>query len=191
MEKKEIRREILKKRDMISLEYRREADEKIFQKLISLKEYKESSLIMPYINYKSEVDTKRLIVQALGEQKRVAVPKVLNRNGEMEFYEITSLEQLISGYKGIEEPDTTGKSPLDIKEESEKVLLIMPGAVFDKQCNRIGYGGGFYDRYLERHSCEKLKSIALCYQTQIVEKIESDTFDQKPDMVLTEKGGLL
>ena len=78
MEKKEIRREILKKRDMISLEYRREADEKIFQKLISLKEYKESSLIMPYINYKSEVDTKRLIVQALGEQKRVAVPKVLN-----------------------------------------------------------------------------------------------------------------
>lgn len=191
MEKKEIRKRILKKRDMLSLEYREEADEKIFQKLISLKEYNEAGLIMPYINYKSEVDTKRLIVQAFGEKKRVAVPKVLNQNGEMEFYEITSLEEVISGYKGIEEPDITGKNPLDIKAESEKTLLIMPGAAFDRQCNRIGYGGGFYDRYLEKNSCINLKSIALCYQIQIVEKFESDIFDQKPNMVLTEKGELL
>lgn len=187
MEKREIRKQILKKRDLLSLEYRKEANEKIFQKLVSLKEYKEAGLIMPYINYKSEVDTKKLIMQALTERKRVAVPKVLNRSGEMEFYEITSLQEVISGYKGIEEPDIIGKSPLDIKREPGKVLLIMPGAAFDSLCNRIGYGGGFYDRYLEKYSCDNLNTLALCYEIQIVEKIESEIFDQKPAMVLTEK----
>ena len=191
MEKKEIRHQILKKRDQLSLEYRKEADEKIFQKLISLKEYKEAGLIMPYINYRSEVSTKKIIAQALKEHKRVAVPKVLNRFGEMEFYEITSLQEVVYGYKGIEEPDITGKSPLNIKKEQGKVLLIMPGAAFDSQCNRIGYGGGFYDRYLEKYSCDNLNTLALCYEIQMVEKIESDIFDQKPSMVLTEKGGTL
>ena len=191
MEKKEIRKQILKERDLLSLEYRKEADEKIFQKLISRKEYKEAELILSYINYKSEVDTKKLIIKAFSDQKRVAVPKVLNNKGEMEFYEITSFEEVVSGYKGIEEPDIIGKSPVNLKKEPGKVLVIMPGAAFDSKCNRIGYGGGFYDRYLEKYSCNNLIAIALCYQVQIVEKIESEIFDQKPSMVLTEKGGLL
>lgn len=187
MEKKEIRKQALKARDNLTLEYRSAADDKIYQKLISMECYQNSELLMVYINYKSEVNTKRLIEKAWKDKKRVAVPKVLSTNGEMEFFEISSLNETVKGYMGIEEPDITEKEPVNIKTSGIKTLMVMPGAAFDSECSRIGYGGGFYDRYLKKYSCDCLDTIAVCYAIQIVQSIPGELFDRKPHGVLTEK----
>lgn len=185
MEKKEIRRQILKIRDKLDEKYQKEADEKISQRLLSLAQYQEASWIFAFVSYKSEVDTKNIITTAIKQKKKVAIPKVLS-DGYMEFYEISSLKELVCGYQGILEPDITKKEPVFIKEIKENILMLMPGAAFDRKCHRIGYGGGFYDRYLEKNSCEHMETIALAYQIQVIDEIPICAYDRNPSWVLTE-----
>lgn len=187
MEKKEIRKKALQMRNKLTETYRVQADEKIFQKLISLEWYQQAQMILSYVPYKSETDTRSILKKALKDGKTVAVPKVLDKNGIMEFYEIHSLQELIKGYQGIEEPDITEKEPVNIGKQTDSILMIMPGAAFDRNCNRIGYGGGFYDRYLNKHRGKLKKNIAVCYEVQLVDEIPAETLDVKPDMVLTEQ----
>lgn len=185
MEKTEIRRQILKKRDELSETYRKEADKKIYNRLLSLVQYQEASWILAFVSYKSEVDTMKIITTAIEQKKRVAVPKVLS-NGYMEFYEISSLEELVKGYRDILEPDIAEKNPVSIKEIKEKILMLMPGAAFDRKCHRIGYGGGFYDRYLGKNSCQQMTTLALCYRIQVLDEIPVYEHDRKPSWILTE-----
>lgn len=187
MEKREIRKKALQMRNELTEAYRTQADEKIFQKLISLESYQQAQMILSYVPYKSETDTRSILKKALEDGKTVAVPKVLDKNGIMEFYEISSLQELVKGYQGIEEPDITEKEPVNIEKQPDSILMIMPGAAFDRKCNRIGYGGGFYDRYLNKHSRTHKKTIAVCYEIQLVDEIPAEILDVKPDMVLTEQ----
>lgn len=194
--KKELRKQGLSKRDNLSDSYRSLADEQILHRLCEMKEYRQAELILVYVSYKSEVDTKQLITKALSEGKRVAVPKVINRNGEMEFYEIDELSQLEKGYQGIEEPVILDKQPICLSKEEKKLpeggdehnlLMILPGAVFDTNGNRIGYGGGFYDRYLQRQNCERLQTVAVCYEEQLVNQIPTEFHDYRVECIVTEK----
>lgn len=185
MGKTEIRRQILKKRAELDKTYRKEADKKIYNRLLSLAQYREASWILVFVSYKSEVDTTKIIKTAIEQKKRVAVPKVLS-NGYMEFFEIFSLEELVKGYQGILEPDITKKNPILVRKMKEKILMLMPGAAFDRKCHRIGYGGGFYDRYLEKNSCGQMVTMALCYQIQVVNEIPVCEHDRKPSWILTE-----
>lgn len=100
----------------------------------------------------------------------------------MKFHRITALSELKPGKYGILEPDNT-----DIREP-EQGLMIMPGLAFDKEHHRAGYGGGFYDRYLEQHPA--FYKAAVAFSFQIVDHIETERYDLKPDCIITEQAVL-
>ena len=118
-----------------------------------------------------------LIEEAWKAGKEVAVPKVDGK--DMIFYKLTDFSQLEPGYFGIPEP-ARGEIV-----EWEDALMIMPGVAFDKNNHRVGYGGGFYDRYLEKHP--DLKRIAAAFEFQILSEVPTEPTDISPEIVVTEK----
>lgn len=203
-EKKEIRKNILKVRDEISAEERASCDLKIKKCVLTHSVYEEAQVILTYASYRSEVNTATLIGQALVDGKYVFAPKVSGE--EMEFWRITTAEDLRKGYRGIPEPVESVSFPKWLAEQSDAgeihVMMWMPGAVFDKDRHRIGYGKGFYDRYLDRltdlqkenccrwHVELHLTTAALAYSCQVLEQIPYEPHDIKPDMLFTEEGVL-
>lgn len=198
MNKRDIRKSILTLRDSISADDKARYDVEIREIVTGMAEYREAEVILAYVSYKSEVDTTLLIQQALSDGKAVFAPKVAGR--EMEFWKITSLEDLQEGYKGIREPIQSISFSEWIK--ACKVMMWMPGAVFDRERHRIGYGGGFYDRYLNRlaGNIENVAetrnlmgqvcfiTVALAYSCQVLERIPYEEHDRKPDLIITEQG---
>lgn len=187
-DKKIVRKESLLSRDRMSKEERACADGKIYDKLIRLPVLKEKSIFLCYVNFRSEVDTIRLISWLFENNKRVFVPRV--EGEDMDFYEIHSLSELQEGYWGILEPIGNSDRRYIADEELIKdTLMILPGAAFDKSGNRIGYGKGYYDRYLAKNPIND--KIGICYHLQLFEKIEADEFDKKISMVVTEQECIL
>jgi 5-formyltetrahydrofolate cyclo-ligase len=143
-----------------------------------------------FSSFRSEVDTTELLRQALCTQKPVYLPKVLGK--EMKFYQIESLEELEIGYQGILEPKED-KHKEFIPSENQKIFVLMPGAVFDREGGRIGYGSGFYDKFLaslEKEVLpENLCKLAVAYECQLVENgmIHREIHDISPDYIVTEK----
>ena len=175
--KKDIRRRVLEKRNCISDKEWEDKSRLICEKVVTHPFFLQADVIYCYVDYRREVGTREIIEQAWRSAKKVAVPKVLG--DEMEFYYIQSFEDLEEGYKGIPEPMQT-----DLAQD-ENMLVIMPGAAFDKTCNRIGYGKGYYDKYLQIHpSC---KMIALAFELQMLEAIPADTHDICPNIIITEE----
>ena len=149
----------------------------ISEKLLQMEVYKKAECIYCYIDFRNEVKTKPIIRRAIGDGKRVAIPRV--ENGQMEFYYFEGYHSLQPGTYGVLEP--VG----GVLAEEREALLIMPGVAFDRENHRIGYGGGYYDRYLER--ANQHFKIALAYQFQVFQRIPFETFDIQPDLVLTER----
>ena len=162
---KEIRKKIKDKK---------EQDNVIFNKVINLEEYIKSDLILIYVSLKDEVDTIKLIKHSLGIDKKVAVPKC--EGDDIVFYYISSLEELKKRSFGILEPEANKKV-----SDFNNSICIIPGLVFDKQNNRIGYGRGFYDRFLENYQGIK---IGLTYKDCICDKIDANDNDVKMDKVI-------
>ena len=162
---KEIRKNIKDKEN---------SDNIIFSKIINLKEYKEAKLILTYVSLKEEIDTFKLIEYSLKNGKQVAVPKCKGDN--IVFYNINSLLDLEEGTFKILEPRTK-----EIITEFNNSICIVPGVAFDKENNRIGYGKGFYDRFLENYNGIK---IGLAYKECICEKIDNDSNDIKMDKII-------
>ena len=162
--KKQIRREILSIRDALSKEERKKKSDRIKKQLAELPVFEQADQLLIYAGYGSEVETDAIMELA------------------MQFYQITDLSQLVSGYRSIREPQ-----PQRSWQQKPGDLVIMPGTVFDKEGNRIGYGGGFYDRFLEAHP--QVSTAALAYELQLVEpgRIETEKTDQKPACIITEK----
>ncbi len=178
MTKKELRAEIRQKRSLMSDEDILSLSNDICKRIISYKEYNEAKAILVYVPLRGEVDTIPIIEDALSQGKTVAVPRVSGRS--MEFYQIKSMMDLQPGYMGILEP----KDDCTLISEPE-AFMIMPGTAFDKALHRCGYGGGFYDRYLERFP--KLKCIAAAFDFQIYDEIPYEATDISPNMIFTEK----
>ena len=179
--KKEIRKRSLGIREQIGQEERKRAEEKITEQILSSRPYRDVCFLYCYVSYGSEPDTRRLIDESLRQRKRVAVPRVTGKH-KMDFCFIRSLADLSPGYRGISEPGPwCRKAPVP----SEKTLVIVPGLAFDRGGGRIGYGGGFYDAYLERQSrCIK---AAAAFSAQITDEVPSESSDVKMDMIITEK----
>lgn len=181
--KNRIRQEVLKRRNTMTREERDRSDESILQQLLDLKAFEACTDILLYASYGSETDTVRLteyLLQMPG--KRIYMPKVTGQE-EMEFYEIRSMSELLEGYKGISEPD--GKSTRYEYHEGSEPLMIMPGVAFDRDRNRIGYGKGFYDRYLTKYPQLVDKTIAICHSCQLVaESIPAENTDRKPQRIV-------
>lgn len=187
-EKKTLRKQALALRNKLSEEERHKKSGRIIQTLSSLDCYKHSDIILTYVEYLSEVSTTPCIKRALSENKQIFVPKVTGK--DMDFYRIGSLSQLSEGYKGIREPwDITTPFTGGGDYDKADVLMLMPGAVFDRFHHRIGYGMGFYDRYLEYlyTSGISVYTAALCYECQMFSEIPYDIHDRYPDIIITEE----
>lgn len=183
-EKRKLRKQILSLRDAMPAEAREEKSSRITEMLVSMPLYRESDVVLTYVNYRSEVNTTDLVNRVLADGKRVFAPKV---SGEtMEFYQLTGTGDLQEGYRGIREP-VTGRI-FDAETDTGHTLMLMPGAVFDEKCHRIGYGKGFYDRYLKRISEMGISvhTLALCYECQVLPEIPYEKHDIRPQMILTE-----
>lgn len=189
MTKSEIRKEIIKKRDSLSEEEQRTKSRLIFESLVQMDEYKEAAEVLVYASLGSEVRTDDIILDCLAGGKKVYCPKVTDRkNGQMLFVRISSIDELKEGFAGIREPEIIENSEIfrgiaDFNDHH--VLVLVPGVAFDYSRNRIGYNGGFYDRFLEKN--KEVKTIALAYDLQVVDfEIPSEEHDIKPDKMITE-----
>ena len=174
--KSELRKEIRIKKKALSKEFMADAQTRCFKNLVSTPFWQQSDTILTYISYNHEMGTRYLIEEALRSGKKVAAPRV--EGSIMNFYLFDSFDDLVKSEQGILEPLPNGR-PI-----GEDGLMIMPGVAFDLNRNRIGYGGGFYDKYIEKHPLHK--KIALAYDFQIFDVIEHERHDMKPDLILTE-----
>ncbi len=175
--KKDIRKRVLERRSILTDIEWKERSHKIFEKVVSHPFFLQSDAVYCYVDYQNEVETRAIMSQAWSLGKKVAVPKVIG--DDMDFFYIRDFGELENGYKGISEPKGTNLAT------EKNVLVIMPGAVFDKNCNRIGYGKGFYDKYLSNHL--QFKTIAIAFELQIVESIPANAHDIRPDIIITEE----
>lgn len=178
--KKELRKEILKKRNEINTEDKKTWDNIIFEKLINSPLYKKAENIFVFVSYSSEVDTHRFIEYALTDNKCISVPRVISKEAGMRIYKISSMDELESGHYGILEPKA------DCKEfyGDDLDLIIMPGAVFSPDGSRIGYGGGFYDRFLDGLE-KQVPTLAIAYDFQVLPSIPTEEFDMKVQNIIT------
>lgn len=175
MDKKALRSEIrAKKRAMTEeqIERRSEALAELFAKSDA---YRAAKTIYGYLPYNQEVRTVPMLERALAEGKAVAVPKVYG--DEMKFILMADLSQVEKGYSGIPEPIADGPEAAD-----PHALVLMPGLAFDPQGHRVGYGGGFYDKFLSREP--EHPTLALCYDFQVYPLLETEEFDIPVDTVL-------
>lgn len=181
MTKKEARETMKILRSKLSPSEREQKNQAIFRRLMQMDVMKQARWFFPFVSYGTEVDTIEMIKYILESKlTRVAVPRV--HGNHMDFFEITSMEQLVSGYHGILEPNTTNLI------QARDGVMLLPGLAFDLDKNRVGYGAGYYDRYLEQYQNKNLITIAIAYDFQIVDSITADTFDQKPNLLITDKG---
>ena len=169
MTKSEIRKEFLRKRNALSYKYRISADSEIFCKLIHCDEYDKSDLILVYVSVGSEIDTSEIIKYSFNSLKRVAVP--FCRNGRMDFYEILSTDELTASQFGIPTVDISDRTAVEM---TDKTLCIVPAICLDIGGNRLGYGGGYYDRFLREND---INHVCLVRKDFIVDNLPAEDFD--------------
>lgn len=178
MNKKELREKYRTIRNQMSRTQVKANSIKIMDTLTQTEFFSKSQELFIYVSMNHEVNTLDIIKYAFKKNKRVAVPKVINKT-TMCFFYIDNLQVLSRGTFDVLEPPTQSPAVL-----TKKALMVMPGLVFDTTRNRIGYGGGFYDRYLEKKTSDK---IALAFDFQVLsEIIPTSNKDVKPDTIITE-----
>ena len=146
-EKKQIRRMMLARRDALTSQEQQRASCLITERLLGHQWFYRAKNLLCYVSYGSELNTRELIMEALRLGKQVYVPKV-GENRRMDFFQISSLEELQPGFHGILEPLNLAHIYMGGQDQT---LMLMPGVAFDMFGNRLGYGGGYYDRYLAAH----------------------------------------
>ncbi len=177
MDKKTIRAQIReKKRAMTESEICR-ASEALAEKLAEDPLYRQATSLYGYLSYNQEVRTAPILTRALRDGKRVAIPKVYGQ--QMRFVWIRDLSRVAKGYAGILEP--VDDAPV---AQDPTALVLMPGLAFDRQGHRIGYGGGFYDRFLTAEPNHP--TVALCYGFQLFPTLPTEEFDISVDRVIWE-----
>ena len=174
MDKKELRREIREKKRAMTEEEITLRSQKLGQLFRQSQVYQQARTIYFYLPYNQEVRTVPMLEQALQDGKQVAVPKVYG--DDMKFLYLQDLSRIGKGYCGIPEPLDDGPVADD-----PTALVLMPGLAFDPQGHRIGYGGGFYDKFLAREPNHP--TVALCYEFQMLPRLETEEFDIPVDQV--------
>lgn len=175
MNKQELRRAIRERKRAMTEEEIVERSNALAEKFYHTPAYQAAATIYGYLPYNQEVRTVPMLQRALDEGKRVAVPKVYGE--EMRFIYLEDLTQVSKGYAGIPEP--IADAPV---AEDKQALVLMPGLAFDPQGHRIGYGGGFYDKFLAKEPHHP--TLALCYEFQMLAHLDTEEFDIPVDTVL-------
>lgn len=175
MDKKELRRMIREKKRAMTFAQIESASDRLKALFCQTEEYRCAAVIYGYLPYNQEVRTIPILKQALQDGKKVAVPKVYGDT--MRFIYMDDLSRIEEGYAGIPEPLDDGPVAID-----RDALVLMPGLAFDKDGNRMGYGGGFYDKFLSEEP--EHPTVALCYEFQMVDAIPCEDYDIPVDKVL-------
>lgn len=179
IQKKDILRNLFKlNRDAV--DNKTELSEKICQTLFKSDEYRNCESIFLYASCGSEVCTDSIMHRAFADGKRVAFPRCIDKNGNMKFYYINSSSELILGYYGIKAPPTHTEAYFG----NENTLCIVPGLAFSIDGYRLGYGKGYYDRFLSEF---KGVSIGLCYDVCLCKTLPTDEYDKKVNYLITDK----
>ena len=175
MDKKTLRQKIREQKRAMTAEQIQTASEKLTRMFLETELYQKAKTLYGYLPYNQEVRTVPILERALADGKKVAVPKVYGDT--MKFIYLPDLTQVETGYAGIPEPIADGP-----EGDDPTALVLMPGMAFDKEGHRIGYGGGFYDKFLAEEPGHP--TIALCYAFQMVEQLPTEEFDVPVDQVL-------
>ena len=175
MDKKELRRRIRDLKRAMTEEQIVEKSRRLGELFCQSELYRNARTIYGYLPYNQEVRTVPMLEQALKDGKQVAVPKVYG--DEMKFILMEDLSAVEKGYAGIPEPVADEPVACD-----ETALVLMPGLAFDPKGHRIGYGGGFYDKFLAKEPNHP--TLALCYDFQMLQELETEEFDIPVDQVL-------
>ena len=178
--KKILRNKILLIRDSLNIKEKEEMDNRILNELTSTDLYKKAKNIFIYLSFGTEIDTNKIINKALQDKKEVYIPKIYKTDKSMKAIRLTSFEDLKENSMGILEPIDDS----NFIEKENIDLIIVPGVVFDFEGNRIGYGGGYYDRYLEPIKDIRNK-VVLAYDLQIIDSIEPESHDITFDYIIT------
>jgi 5-formyltetrahydrofolate cyclo-ligase len=178
-EKASIRKLALKKRQEIPPQIRGQKSLRIKENLFGLREFKDAKIVLFFASFRDEVETIGMIKEALDMGKRVYLPKV--EGNSLGIYEIEGLSDLKAGFMGIPEPEADRDKKRDINQVN---VIIVPGAAFDTDGNRLGYGKGYYDRLLRGNAAPL---IALAFEEQVFEGLPSEPHDVRMDIVVTEK----
>ncbi|EGV09817.1 5-formyltetrahydrofolate cyclo-ligase [Parvimonas sp. oral taxon 393 str. F0440] len=179
MDKKILRKEIQEKLKNISDEDRKSFEEILYKKLFENENFKNAKCIALTIPFGTEINTYPIIEKLLENGKEVCAPICEKESRKMTFYKINSLDELIEGYYGIKTPPEIDEN---IVEKDQIDLILVPGVGFDKDNFRIGFGGGYYDRYLNDF---KGYTISLAFKEQIIQKVPTNEFDLPVDLVIT------
>lgn len=184
MSKSELRRLVLSARDGLEPAAREAGSREIAARLFALEPWRRAGTVMVYLNFRSEVATGLVVARALAEGRRVTVPKT----------EVTGrrlIASVLSDYPGDLAPGTWGileprEECLRPLEPREIDLVLVPGVAFDPEGNRLGYGGGFYDRFLALLRSDAY-TVAPAFEVQVVPRVETGPYDIPVDLVVTEK----
>ena len=181
LEKQRLREERLAAREALSEQERSVLDDRITQKLLATSEYVEATTVLTYVSVSSEVSTRMFIERALRDGKTVAVPRCLPGHC-LEFVAIASLEQLVAAPFNLLEP--AKELPAVTEDQKNNSICIVPALLVDTKGYRLGYGAGFYDRFLSTYPGKK---ICLAYQQSLSwTTLPHTAFDVSVDMVITE-----
>lgn len=183
MSKERIRKETLEKRKSMFSEELIEKSDFVTEKLLSTDLYRNANTIMAYIDFRNEVQTEKIIKTAIADGKRIVIPISIVETRQLLLSEIINYDtELESGAYGILEPKKEY-----IRETDAKLvdMVLIPGVAFDERGFRVGYGAGYYDRFLERVRDDASK-IALAFELQIVDYAFEDSHDVPVDMIVTE-----
>ncbi|MEJ2696710.1 MAG: 5-formyltetrahydrofolate cyclo-ligase [Candidatus Sulfobium sp.] len=183
-DKKSIRKELLDKRDAIPTEVRKIKDRLICERVLSLAEVVRAHTLFLFASFRSEVDTFGIMRSSLAAGKKVLVPRVDRERHILFLCEIRNVDELVPGYMGIPEPPLNSQEiPADVNDID---LVIIPGAGFDPAGNRIGYGGGYYDRLLAGLKRD-IPVVAPAYEEQIAGSIPAEPHDIRVTVIVTDR----
>jgi 5-formyltetrahydrofolate cyclo-ligase len=184
-EKNELRKHCALIRDGMPPEEKEAADKKIGRLFTSLSSYRFASLVLLYAPIKSEIDVRPILSAALEGGKRVALPLCEKEPGVMTFRLISDPAELVPGAFGVMEPPQSApicSAEMLLQKDS---ILAVPALAFDKKGYRLGYGKGYYDRFLSEFGGV---SVGLVYRSLLLDRVPRGFYDRKVDLLISEKG---
>ena len=179
--KRELRAYYKKLRAECPQDIKQDLDKELTQKFLLLDEYKNCDTLFAFVSMPIECDTSKIIDNVLLDNKRVALPKCKNKSGIMDFYFINSKDDLKKGMYSIFEPDS---DKCKLVTDFSHGLCLVPGLCFDFQGYRLGFGKGYYDRFLNDFGGT---SVGICYSRYVEKSLPHGIFDKYTDILVTEK----
>ena len=180
-EKRRLRARYKKLRAQCPADVKQRLDKALTANLLGLAEYRDCETLFIFVSSPIECETRGIILDALKKKKKVAVPRCADRSGRMDFYYIRSLDELSPGTFSLLEPDP---EKCERVADLSKGLCVVPGLCFDLEGYRVGFGKGYYDRFLDEFGGV---TVGICYAKYTLKQLPRGAHDRRTDIIVTEK----